>query len=116
MMRTAVVSPASQGVLPSPRSLDAHPLLAQLAPRLFAVRAVEAIEHQHAVEVVDLVQEHPPEELVALDDDLVTVEVEALHRHDLGAHDLEGQAGKGETPLFELPLARLLDDLRVEQH
>src|SRR3954463_5707323 len=100
MMRTAAVSPASQGVLPSARSLDAHPLLAQLAHRLFAVRAVEAVEHQHAVEMVDLVQEHPPEELVALDHDLVAVEVETLHGHDLRPHDLEREAGQRQATLL----------------
>src|SRR5437762_10051702 len=98
MMRTvAAVSPASQRVLPSARSLDAHALLAQLAHRLFAVHPVEAVEHQHPVEVIDLVQEHPAEQLVALDDDLVAVEVESLHRDDLGPHDLERETGQRET-------------------
>ena len=37
---------------------------------------VEPLEHEHSVEVVGLVQEHPPEQLVAFDHDFVAVEVE----------------------------------------
>ena len=67
---------------------------------------VEPVEHQHAVEVVDLVQEHAAEQLVALDHDLVAVEVEALHGDDLGPHDLEREPGQREAAFLVGPLAR----------
>ena len=57
-----------------------------------------------------------PEQLVALDDDLVAVEVEALHGDDLRAHDLEREAGQRQAALLVDPLARRLDDLGVEEH
>src|SRR3954454_4185993 len=105
MCTAALVSPWSQGVLPSARGLDAHALLAQLAHGLFAVGAIEPIQHQHAVEVIDLVQEHASEELVAPDDNFIAVEVEALHGDDFGPHDLERETGQRETAFFVRPLA-----------
>ena len=66
--------------------------------------------------MVDLVQEHAAEQLVALDHDLVAVEVEALHRHDLRPHDLERETRQREAALLVAPLAGRLDDLGVEHH
>ncbi len=45
-----------------------------------ALVGLEPVEQQHAVEVVDLVLEHAAEQLVALDHDLVAVEVDAAAR------------------------------------
>ena len=50
---------------------------------------VEALEQQHAVEVVELVLEQPGQQLVGLDRDLVAVEVVAGEVDLLRAHDLE---------------------------
>ena len=61
-------------------------------------------------------EEDATEELVALHDDLVAVEVEPLHRHDLRPDDLERETREREAALFVAPFAGRLDDLRVEQH
>ena len=61
-------------------------------------------------------QEDPAEQLVALDHDLVAVEVEALHRDELGPHDLERETGQREAALLVRPLARRLDDLGIHEH
>ncbi len=57
-----------------------HALFAQLAHRDLALVGVEPVEHEHTVEVIGLVQEDPTEQLVALDDDFVPVEVDAPAR------------------------------------
>ena len=57
-------------------------------------------------------QEDAAEQLVALDHDLVAVEVEALHGDELRPHDVEREAGQRQAALFVLPLAARLDDLR----
>ena len=75
-----------------------------------------AVEHQHAVEVVDLVQEHAAEQLVALEHDLVAVEVEAPHGDELGADDLEpvARAPRGSLLRRSTSPSRL-DDLGVDR-
>ena len=50
---------------------------AHLAQRLAADVGLEPVEQEHAVEVVDLVLDHAGEQVVALEDDLVAVEVDA---------------------------------------
>ena len=77
---------------------------------------LDAVEDEHAVEVVDLVLDHAGEEVVALEDDLVAVEVEAAHGHEVGAHDLEAEPGHREAPFAVDLLARHLDDLGVDHH
>ena len=64
----------------------------QLAQRRAADVGLEPVEQQHAVEVVDLVLDHAGEQVVALEHDLLAVEVDAAHRDPLGAHDLELEA------------------------
>ena len=49
----------------------------ELAQRLLADVGLEPIQHQLAVEVVHLVQEHPTQQLVGLEDDLVAAEIDA---------------------------------------
>src|SRR3954470_3621109 len=88
----------------------------QLAQRPLALVGVEPVEHEHAVQMVELVEEHPAEELVALDHHLVAVEIEAGHGHDLRAHDLEVEPGDGQAPLLVDPLPRRLGDLGVDEH
>src|SRR4051794_24295696 len=90
--------------------------VAQLTERTLALVGVEAVEHQHAVEVVELVQEHPAEQLVTLDDHLVAVEVDPGHGHDLGPDDLEVEPGDRQAPLLVRPLPRRLGDLGVDEH
>ena len=55
----------------------AHLAGAHVAQRLAAHLGLDPVEEQHAVEVVDLVLDHAGEEVVALEHDLVAVEVEA---------------------------------------
>ena len=71
---------------------------AQDALGLLALVLVEALDEQHAVEVVDLVLEDPGQVLVGLDRDLVAVEVEPGQVDLLGTHDRPRQAGDRETP------------------
>ena len=75
--------------------------------------ALEAVEHEHAVEVVDLVQEHPAEQLVAL---------RSRPRCRRGRGPAWSRAsgrtisnarpGQRQAAFFVLPLAASLDDLR----
>ena len=60
--------------------------------------------------------DHPGEQVVAFEHDLLAVEVDAAHRDPLGAHDLELEAGHRQAPLFPLDLAAALDDLGVDHH
>ena len=98
--RTELSDGSGRRSVSRPRSArrGAHLAGAHLAHRLAARVGLEPVEHQHAVEVVDLVLDHAGEQLVALDHDLVAVEVEAPHRDELGPHDLEREAGHREAP------------------
>ena len=58
--------------------------------------------------------DHAGEQVVALEDDLVAVEVEAPHGDALGAHDLEAVAGHRQAPLVGERPRRRLDDLGVD--
>ena len=87
---------------------------AVLGDRFLALLGRHAVEHQHAVEVVELVLEHARLELVGLDLDAVAVEVDAADQHRLRAHHLDVQAGDRQAPFVVDPLAVGLDDLGVE--
>src|SRR5262245_66426978 len=88
--------------------------VAQLRQCGAADLGLEPVEQQHAVEMVDLVLDHAREQLVALEHDLVPVEVEAAHGDVFRAHDLEVEAGHGEATLLRRDLTRGLDDLGVD--
>src|SRR5580658_247433 len=79
-----------------------------------ALVLVEPLDEQDAVEVVELVLEHPALELRRLDGDLVAVEVEADQVHGVGSHDLPAEPGDGQAAFVVDPLAVALDDARVD--
>ena len=75
---------------------------------------LQPLEQQDAVEVVELVLQQAAQQLVALDRDLVPLEVVAGEVDLLGAHDRPGQPGHREAALLVLPLAARLGDDRVD--
>src|SRR5690625_1965913 len=84
--------------------------------RLLALRPVEAVDIEHAVEVVHLVLEAAGHELLPLDDDLLAVEVDPLDAGVPGALGGEPQAGDGQAALVAVLVLVLgdLDETRVE--
>ena len=66
--------------------------------RLPAHVLVEPLDHEHAVEVIDLVLEHPAQELVRLDGDLVAVEVEPGERTPWAGRSRAGGRGSTDSP------------------
>src|SRR5262245_30784282 len=60
--------------------------------------------------------DHAGQQIVALEHDLVAVEVDATHRHVLGPDDLEPEAGNGQTAFLGLDLALRVDDLGVDHY
>ena len=77
----------------------------QLAQRLLADVGLEPVEQEHAVEVVDLVLDQAAQQLVALEHDLVAVEVDAAHGDELGRTISNVQPGHREAALVVLTLA-----------
>ena len=112
----AHVAPSAQAEAAARRRRRRRRLLqaAVLGQRLAALLGRHAVEHQHAVEVVELVLEHARLELVGLPLDRVAVEVDAAQQHLLRADHLDVQAGDRQAALLVDPLAVGLDDLRVE--
>ncbi len=96
------------------RTLDHLTVLEQPQDAL-ALGLVDPVDRQHAVEVVELVLEHPTDVVVGLHEPLLAVEVEGAEGDHLGAHDGEADVGDREAPLGPLALAALLDDLRVDR-
>ena len=77
---------------------------------------LHAVEHQHSVQVVELVLEQTGLEFVGLDGHLVAVHVDALHEDRLGSGHLDVQAGDAEAPFVVHPLAVGFHDDRVQNH
>jgi Mlc titration factor MtfA (ptsG expression regulator) len=92
-----------------------HRLLAQSPQGELAIVGFEAFEHEHAVEMVDLVEQEPTEELVADDGHIVAVEIEARDRDHLRAHDVEGETRQREAALFVEPFVFGVDDRGVDE-
>src|SRR6202011_3144782 len=82
---------------------------------LFPNVGLDPVEHEDAVEVIELVLEDAGQVLVGLDHLLVAVEVDAAQRDVLRADDLEREAWDGEAALLERPLTAAVDDLRVDE-
>src|SRR5262245_39866476 len=89
-------------------------LVAERPQRALALVRLEAVEQQHAVEVVDLVLEQPGEDLVGFDLELVPVQPDAAQRDHLGPDDLEVHARHRQAPLVVGPLPGGGDDLGVD--
>src|SRR5262249_6625391 len=79
-----------------------------------ALVRIEAVEQQHAVEVVDLVLEEAREHLVGFDLHFVAAQTDPPQRDHLGPDDLEVHPRHGQPPLFGGPLSGGGDDLRVD--
>src|SRR2546421_11171899 len=90
--RRTVGAPRSESRTRAPRD-GREVLLAERPQRALALVRLEAVEEEHAVQVIDLVLEHAREDLVGLDLEGLTVEPDASEGHDLGADDLEVHAG-----------------------
>ena len=88
------------------RGVEPEGPVAQHPQGLLAHVVLEALDHQDPVEVVDLVLEHPAQEVVGLDGDLFAVEVVAPEVDLVGPDDAQAQAGDGEAALVVVPLAR----------
>src|SRR5262245_26677151 len=90
--------------------------LAHRAHRLLARLAGDAIQDQHAIEVVHLVLDHPGSQPVGLDLELTPARVARAHSHARRALDLDVHAGQAQAPLFgELALLALPHPDRVDE-
>src|SRR5918993_2145661 len=87
---------------------------AVFAQGLLALIGRHAVEHEHALEMVDLVLEHARLEFVGLDVDHVAVEVDAAHVDHLGPQHLDVQARNRQATFVVDPFTVGLDDLRVD--
>ena len=104
----ADTSLASMAAVSSPRDRSRRTRRACLRHVL-----LQPLDHEHAVEVVDLVLEHPTEELVGLDG----APPRRRGRNprmwtSVGPHDAQPQTGDGEAALVVVPLPGHLDDGR----
>ena len=79
-----------------------------------ALDRVEPLQQQDAVEVVDLVLEHPAHQLVALDGDGLAVDVEAVEQDPVGAEDRPVEVGHRQAALDVLPLAVVVGEGGVD--
>src|SRR5581483_11879412 len=82
------------------RARAVGPALAQRPQRRLALVPDGPVEHQHAVEVVDLVLEHARLEPGRLDLQRRAGDVDAAHPGEQGALHVDGYAWKAQTPLL----------------
>jgi len=81
---------------------------------LLALLGRHAVEHEHAVEMVDLVLEESRQEFVGFELHVVAVEVNSLNDDAPRAEHLDIQTGDRQAALVVHPLPARLDDFRID--
>ena len=81
---------------------------------LLSLLGLHAIEHQHTVQMIELVLEKTCLEFIGLEGNLVAIDVDPGHENGLRTDHLDVEAGNAETPFFVRPFAIGLRDDRIE--
>ena len=74
------------------------------------------VEHEHAVQVIELVLKEPRQKLVGLDCDLFSGKVDSLQQNLFGSNHLDVQARNREAPFFVDPFTGCFDDFGIDQN
>src|SRR5690606_15593916 len=87
----------------------------ELLPHLAALERAQLVDHQHAVQVIELVLDRDGQQAVRLELERATVSIEGAHRDALGALDLFTHPGEREASLAPRLRAARLDDLGIDE-
>ena len=75
-----------------------------------------AVEHEHAVQMVEFVLKKTRQQFIGLDTDLFAVKVDSFQQDLFGSDHLDIKTGNRKAAFFVDPFTRCFDDFWVDQH